>query len=72
MSTNEMKFTLCYNLIEYIYKTMYYWNMTKKKYQTKGTSNQYWKYEKHEGIFYHAWCTCEKARKFWIQIYTMI
>lgn len=38
----------------------------------EGTSNQYWGCEKHEGTFYYAYWTSEKARKVWIQIHAMI
>lgn len=38
----------------------------------KGTENLCCKYEQQKETFYHAWWMYKKARKYWVQIHTLI
>lgn len=35
-------------------------------------SSKCWKYKEKEGLFYHTWWACEKAKKFWTEIHLEI
>lgn len=67
MCITSIQFTLGHNLRDIFYKMMYCWCMTSEMYS--GILNQCWKCGKHEETFYHAFWTCEKAKKFWKHIH---
>lgn len=35
----------------------------------KNTSDLCWKCKKYEGLLYHMWFTCQKAKRFWTKIH---
>lgn len=50
---------------------MYQWYTSLEK-LAKMYKNKWWKCDQQEGTFYHLWWTCTKARRFWIQIHSII
>lgn len=61
-----LKFTLSSSLKQNFYKMMYCWYLSPDKLSRmyKDISNLCWKYDQHEGTFYHVGWMCNKAKFF--------
>lgn len=74
MWTKNYKLTLATFYKKKLYKMLYRWHFPPAKLAKMfpNTLNKCWKCKNHEGTYYHAWWTCDKARKYWVKIHMWI